>query len=255
MAKGSNRPQKTAMIIAQRIVSTIAAQNLGPGAILPSERIMLEEYGVGRATLREALRFLEFQGVVAMKPGPGGGPVVQQPDASTLSISLALLLQFSSAPYRAIAEARSALEPMIAYLAAQRIDDDTILQLDQSVSAMGANMSDRSAFLAENQRFHDLIAWSSGNALFGYLLDSILGILDGTVLGIDYPPHRRLAILAAHETVLKAIQARDPVAAQEAMAAHIEAYMTYAERRYPDVLDQVITLDQLPPPSYVRRPG
>jgi GntR family transcriptional regulator, transcriptional repressor for pyruvate dehydrogenase complex len=72
VAKGNNRPQKTAMIIAQRIVSTISAENLGPGTILPSERVMLEEYAVGRATLHEALRFPEFQGVAAMKSGPGG---------------------------------------------------------------------------------------------------------------------------------------------------------------------------------------
>ena len=130
-----DRPQKTAMIIAQRIVSEITAEGLGPGSMLPSERVMLENYGVGRGTLREALRFLEFQGVVAMKPGPGGGPVDRQPDASYLGNTIVLLLQFSATPFRAIAEARVALEPMIAYLAAQHITDEALERLARSIAS------------------------------------------------------------------------------------------------------------------------
>lgn len=240
-----DRPQKTAMIVAQRIVSEITADGLGPGSMLPSERVMLEEYSVGRGTLREALRFLEFQGVVAMKPGPGGGPVVRQPDASHLGNTIVLLLQFSAAPFRTIAEARVALEPMIAYLAAQHITDEALEQLARSVEIMQANLENRTVFLEENERFHDVIAWSSNNALFGYLVDSMLGILDGTVLGIDYPPHRRKAIVVAHQQILGTLQARDPEAAQESMRSHIQAYVNYAEKKYPDILDQTISWDQI----------
>jgi GntR family transcriptional regulator, transcriptional repressor for pyruvate dehydrogenase complex len=240
-----DRPQKTAMIIAQRIVSEITADGLVPGSMLPPERVMLEDYGVGRGTLREALRFLEFQGVVAMKPGPGGGPVVRQPDASYLGNTLVLLLQFSAAPFRAIAEARVAVEPMIAYLAAHHITDEALERLARSVEIMQANLVNRTVFLKENERFHDVIAWSSNNALFGYLVDSMLGILDGTVLGIDYPLHRRKAIVLAHQQILATLQARDPEAAEESMRAHIQAYVKYAEKKYPDILDQKISWDQI----------
>ena len=239
-----DRPQKTAMLVAQRIVSEIAADGLGPGSMLPSERVMLEKYSVGRGTLREALRFLEFQGVVAMKPGPGGGPVVRQPDASHLGNTIVLLLQFSATPFRAIAEARVALEPMIAYLAAQHITDDALEQLRQSIEIMQANLENRTVFLEENKRFHDVIAWSSDNALFGYLVDSMLGILDGTVLGIDYPPHRRKAIVVAHQQILGTLQLKDPDAAEDSMRSHIREYVKYAEKKYPDILDQTISWDQ-----------
>ena len=73
MPGASGRPAKTAMIIAQRIVADIARDSLAPGASLPPERMMMETYEVGRGTLREALRFLEFQGVITLKPGPRGG--------------------------------------------------------------------------------------------------------------------------------------------------------------------------------------
>jgi GntR family transcriptional regulator, transcriptional repressor for pyruvate dehydrogenase complex len=241
----TGRPQKTAMIVAQRIVNEIQMNKLGAGAKLPSERVMLEEYAVGRGTLREALRFLEFQGVVVMKPGPGGGPVVRRPDASHLGSTLVLLLQFSAAPFRVIAEARAAVEPMIAYLAAQRITDEDLERLARSVEVMQGNIDDRAIFIEENKQFHDIIAWSSDNALFGYLVDSILGILDGTLLGIDYPPYRRKAVVAAHRNILGALDARDPEAAEQSMAKHIEAYIKYAEKKYPDILDQAISWDQV----------
>src|ERR1700722_11236006 len=217
----TGRPQKTAMIVAQRIVNEIQVNKLGAGAKLPSE------------------------GVMVMKPGPGGGPVVRRPDASHLGSTLVLLLQFSAAPFRVIAEARAAVEPMIAYLAAQRITDEDLGRLARSVEVMQCNIDDRAIFIEENKQFHDIIAWSSDNALFGYLVDSILGILDGTLLGIDYPPHRRKAVVAAHRNILGALDARDPAAAEQSMAKHIEAYIKYAEKKYPDILDQAISWDQV----------
>ena len=49
----------------------IRAEKLQPGSLLPSEAVMLKEYGVGRASLREALRVLEVNGLITVKPGPG----------------------------------------------------------------------------------------------------------------------------------------------------------------------------------------
>ena len=73
----SSRPQKTALIVAKRVVEDIYKSGQSAGDRLPPERVMLEHYGVGRGTLREALRFLELQGVLTLKPGPGGGPVIE----------------------------------------------------------------------------------------------------------------------------------------------------------------------------------
>src|ERR1700761_327644 len=87
------RPQKTAILLAQRIVGEITDQNLAPGTLLLPEREMLQRYGVARGTLREALRFLEIQGVLTIKPGPSGGPTVNTPDPRSLASAIALLLQ------------------------------------------------------------------------------------------------------------------------------------------------------------------
>ena len=235
MASGSRAP-KTAMIVARRIVRDIDRMSLRPGDKLPSERGMLEEYQVGRGTLRESLRFLELQGIISLKPGPGGGPIVEQPEAANMATLIMLLLQFAGAPYRVVAEARATLEPLLAELAAERITPDALAELSAMVSAMAEDLANRETFQERNKRFHRIIAGASGNALFGYLVEALAGILDGTPLGADYPADRRQAILTAHQAILDSLQNRDPAAARAAMAAHCAECVRYAEQEYPEVL-------------------
>ncbi|WP_219924248.1 FadR/GntR family transcriptional regulator [Nocardioides campestrisoli] len=235
---------KTAMLVAQRIVADINERGNMVGDRLPPERLMLEKYDVGRGTLRESLRFLELQGVITLKPGPGGGPVVVQPDASSLATSLTLLLQFSNAPFRTIAEARLGLEPMMSQLCAERISDEDLAALKDSVETMNDNLGNQTVFLEENKRFHDVIAHGSGNAMFGYLVDALLGILDGSAIGIDYPEYRREAVHDAHHQIYQAIAAKDPAAAAASMHEHIQQYVRYAEKKFPEVLNAPIVWGQ-----------
>jgi len=237
------RPQKVAIIVAQRIMRDVGRKGYVPGDLLPPERVMLEEYEIGRGTLREALRLLEFQGVIALKPGPKGGPVLLNPDASHLASNLLLLMQLQGAPFRTVVEVRSTLEPMTSRLAAARMDDDSLLRLGKTIDDMRDNLEDEVVFLDANKDFHDIIAWSSGNPLLAYFVESLLGIMDGTVIGIDYPTFRREAILKAHEEIYAAMSSHDADEAQARMQDHIDAYVRYAERKYPDVLNRAIQWD------------
>lgn len=233
------------MLVAQRIVRDVMRSGMSPGELLPPERVMLEKYETGRGTLREALRLLEFQGVISLKPGPGGGPLLMSPAAANLGSTLMLLMQLNKAPYRVIVEVRNAVEPMISQLAATQITDEKLAELAETIDTMRADLNDRDLFLDANKRFHDIIAWSSGNVLFAYLVDSLLGILDGTLIGIDYPSHRRSAIVKAHEEIYVALAKHDPVASEERMREHIDAYTRYAQKKFPHVLSQTITWDRM----------
>jgi GntR family transcriptional regulator, transcriptional repressor for pyruvate dehydrogenase complex len=237
-----NRPRKTALLIAQRIVRDIDQNNLRPGDRLPPERVMTQTYEAGRGTLRESLRFLELEGVLSFKPGPGGGPVIEAPSAANLATTLTLLMQFGQATYRVVAEARQAFEPLMAQLAAERIEAKDLGELEQTLIDMETDIGDLDAYLFNNRRFHEIIAWASGNSLFGFLVDVMVGAMDisGAAQGIEYPVRRRNAVLVAHRRIYETIRAGDSEQAAEAMCRHVAEYVTYAERKFPAALDKLI---------------
>jgi GntR family transcriptional regulator, transcriptional repressor for pyruvate dehydrogenase complex len=232
------KPQKTAMLLAQRIVSEITDRGLAPGTMLPSEHEMLTEYGVARGTLREALRYLESQGILTIKPGPRGGPVVTAPDPRYFASTIALLLQVTDAPYRTVVEARQIVEPALAARAAEAAGAAEVAELEASLERMEASLDDLDAFLEENRAFHDLIADISGNQLFEHLLASLGWITDGTALGVDYPKRSRTQVLEVHRGIVAAIREGDGPLAETRMREHIGAYVAYLQRNYAAVLDQ-----------------
>jgi DNA-binding FadR family transcriptional regulator len=234
-------PPKRASVIAQRIVKEIKDRKLPPGSHLPPERDMLDTYNVGRNTLREALRVLELQGVLTIRPGPGGGPVISSPDSRHLASTLALLMQFADTPFRAVIETRQLMEPLTARLCAQRGDRDVLTDLRASVERMGESLDDRSAFLDENRSFHGLVAWGSENPLFGYCINSLHWITDGTVLGVDYPRRFRKLVWQAHHAVCVAIESGDGDKAEAAMRKHMDDTLSYFERHYQRQMDEVLS--------------
>lgn len=236
-------PPKRASLIAQSIVEDIRRRNLPPGSQLPPERDMLLTYNVGRNTLREALRVLELQGVLKIRPGPGGGPVVTSPDSRHLASTLALLMQFADTPFRTVIETRQLLEPITARLCAERADPQVLSDLRSSVDQMALVLDDREAFLDENRRFHGMIAWGSENALFGYCINSLHWITDGTVLGADYPRRFRKMVWHAHDEVCRAIESGVGSSAEAAMRKHMDDTLIYFEKNFQHLLDAVLSWD------------
>jgi DNA-binding FadR family transcriptional regulator len=239
------KPKKTAMLLAQRIVDEIADSGLPAGTPLLAERDMLEHYGVARGTLREALRFLEMHGVIEIRTGPGGGPVVGAPGSRHLASIIAMLLQLEHAPFGAVLEARLTLEPPMAAYAAARISDAELERLGASVRAMREDIEDLGAFLRQNEVFHEIIATSSGNQVFALIISSLNWIIDGTPLGVDYPIEVRRSICAEHQRIYVALRDRSPARASAAMAVHIGDFATYLERHYPRVLRAPLRWDQV----------
>jgi DNA-binding FadR family transcriptional regulator len=233
------------MLLAQRIVSEISDRHLSPGTPLPAERSMLETYGVARGTLREALRFLEIQGVITMKTGPGGGPTVGEPSSRNFASTIAMVLQLENAAFREVVEARVVLEPPMAAQAAVRITDDELELLHQSVRDMRDHLDDLDFFLHENENFHDLIGKASRNGFFALIISSLNWIIDGSPLGVDYPVETRRAVLTEHQRIYRAIADRDPARAAAAMSVHIRDYAAYLERYYPQLLDARLRWEQV----------
>ncbi len=248
MARQDREPRRpsTALLLAQRIVRDSARQGLHVGDVLPTEHDMTEHYRTGRSSVREALRLLELEGVVAFRHGPRSGPILVEPNAGHLADTLAMLMQLSNSPFRSVVEVRSAVEPMIARLAAARLDDGALAALRANVGLMrGPSFADGS-FWENDKRFHRLVATASGNPLLALVVDSLLGIMDGAAVGTGYPENRRQEILDAHIAILDALEGRDPAAASERMLEHIRGYERYAESSFPELLIETVTWEPRP---------
>jgi DNA-binding FadR family transcriptional regulator len=219
------RPLKQAEIVAREITAEIIERKLPEGTKLPNEREMLESYKVGRSTLREALRLLESRGVLTIRSGRDGGPIVRGPKPSDLGETLTLLMQFQDVPHHEVFAARQALEPRLARMAAQNMDDDTLAAMAESNERMAANLDDRDAFREENFRFHELVAAAAGSPVLELFISALESVADGLAFGVvaaDFTHEHRAVALEAHRRLLKTFTDRDADAAEEAMRTHLE---------------------------------
>lgn len=116
------RPLKAAEVVARDVVRTVRAKGLRPGDGLPPEAEMLKLYGVGRESLREGLRLLEVQGMLSIRRGPGGGPLVGTVDSANLGRMEALYFHLAGASYDELFDAWIFAESTLARMAAANSD-------------------------------------------------------------------------------------------------------------------------------------
>lgn len=241
------RARKAAVAVAQSIVDRITDRGHAPGTKLPTEKEMVAQYGVGRGTLRESLRFLELTGIIEMKAGPSGGPIVAAPDGYDLAGILGLFLQLQPTTFGTIVEAREFLEPAIARMAASNASPEDVVEIRESLARMEADLADEDTFLVENDRFHDAVSQAAGNPLFTLLISSLHQITDGMPLGITYPPARREAVLKAHRGIFDAIADHDADGAGEAMHKHMLEFRRYVQKVYPSVFERHLRWSDIAP--------
>jgi DNA-binding FadR family transcriptional regulator len=201
---------------------------------------MVEQFGVGRATLREALRLLESDGFLRIRMGPNGGPEVHRPATDTVTRILLVYLITSGATLRDVYTARAAIDPEAARLAATNAGEYDVERLMDSVARIRASVNEEGEFLHENATFHRILAESCGNPILTAVSLAMLDIVDGHEAGVRYGPRARHSVAGLHQAISDAICARDPEAAERAGAEHIEVALRYFESRYPSSLDQIL---------------
>lgn len=229
----TRRSRKRSELIASDLADYIIEHDLPAGARLPTEREMVETLGAGRATVREALRLLESNGVITMRAGRFGGPIVRRPGAEDLSNAIALILRFERTPLTDIIATREAIEPIAARLAAQRATPEHVAELRGTIEAMLANLGSQTVFLRENQRFHITVAQASGNVVLRVIVDALKGLLDGQwIESSTYSERRRRNVALAHQRVADAIEAGDADAAEAAMQDHLGEAAVFWRKHY-----------------------
>lgn len=235
---------KLALSLAHDIVRDIEAGARVAGDKLPSENEMLARYEVARATLREALRFLELQGVIHLQLGRGGGPVVARPQTGDFANSLSLILHFMEADLRGLLELREAIAPDVAAYAAQRATTGDLSALANCLKELEYNEAG-SQFEELNRRFHDLLGWASGNPLFGLLTSSMHLLTREFSRSLGYSAQERAVQLRFLRRVLEAVRTGDAQAARLAMARLVSGSANYLAERSPDLVSQKVRWGQI----------
>ena len=225
--------QRAAIRIARKLVNEIRRRRLRPGTKLDAEHRMVEDLGVARATVREALRFLELQGALRIKAGPGGGPVVSVPGADHLASVLSLHLQFAEASFRSVVDARSSIYPVLAAEAAENATREDVSMLQQSIARMHAGVQDAELFTHEARRFMSLVATASRNRVLALLVDALHRMSEG--IG-EWEERQRRSALRSYERVVEAIDRGEPDVARSVMAESMAAAVRHWERTAPDQL-------------------
>jgi DNA-binding FadR family transcriptional regulator len=226
---------KMSEIVARHLANYIIDNNLPVGAMLPIEKVMLDNLGVGRSTLREALRLLEAQGLLTIRYGPKGGPVVSDGVNEYLGNVLALALRKESATLKDILDARQAIESFLAERAASQISPEELDELKDSIELTKAALDDSSIFLAQNMRFHKGIARSARSPVLFLVFESINAVSTVPSAGLVWGRDWRSQGTKMHEHILKALAARDPIRAAQLMRDHRSAASAYLKRHYPEL--------------------
>jgi DNA-binding FadR family transcriptional regulator len=215
--------QKRAEIVAELMRDHIERSGWPVGQVLGSESELIDQFGVSRAILREAIRILEHHGAVTTKRGPRGGILVSAPDSAAIVRSAELFLEYEGVTASNLSETRSVIEVAAARLAAERRTPDLVSRLLAELEREGVSGDAAMSF----GTLHHTIAECTGNRLLALFVD---------VMGELVPPHLKpewrtpraqselsTEVHKAHERLVSAIAAGDPDQAGRRMNRHMVA--------------------------------
>jgi DNA-binding FadR family transcriptional regulator len=241
IAPGVPRPVwKTSEVVAFAVARDIVEHGLQSGDRLPLEAEMVEQYGVSRESLREALRLLEAQGIVSIRRGPGGGPVVGTASSMNLARTMTLYFQLAGATYEELLEAWRMLEPLAADLAARNPDRELVARTLTPHVGHFDDHGDVAAYQAHSNGLHFSVIDLADNQVLALVVGAIGDIIrTHVILRID-PFELRQLIDDDHAAVAAAVIAGDPVGAREAMLAHIDGLAPIYRSHWDGDVDEII---------------
>ena len=234
------RQEKVAEQVAREILRDVRRQGLPPGATLPPESVMVERFDVGRGSLREALRILEVNGLVTMKTGPGGGPVVAESNPVSFGQMWTLHLQSIGATYRELLDARVEYESLLARRAAERVTPDMRATLRSALEEATGLLDDDQQYASAAGGFHTAVCLTGDNSVMALAANAIQSVWSQRVTSVLFAPADRPRILEQHLGITRAIERGQARQAEKLMREHMEEYREYCEKRYPARLDDVV---------------
>lgn len=238
-------------VVLESIEADLLSGRLAPGDHLPAERALAADLGVGRSSVREALRVLEVLGLIrtAAGSGPSAGAIIVALPGGGMSALMRLQVAAQGFPVADVVKTRLILEAaVVAELAeaselarASELAGDTrpagasahpdLTGSAQLLDAMEAPDLTEAEFLALDTQFHLSLATASGNqvitATMAGLRSAIEGYAQAGALGLASWAETSARLRGEHRGILAAIDSAEPDLARARVVAHIEGY--YAE--------------------------
>ncbi len=222
--------------VLERLLERLRSGEFQPGDQLPSERELMQFYGVGRPAVREALQALERDGIVTITHGerarvalPSAERVIEQIAQSTRH-----LLRVEPDNLGHLKDARLFLETGLATRAAERATPEAVARLEERFAAHEAARQQADAFLPRDMEFHREIAAMAGNPIFPALIEAMFGWLGSYYTKLVRLEGAEDLTIAEHRRILDAIATGDGDAAAAAMRDHITRanalYRQYEEK-------------------------
>jgi DNA-binding FadR family transcriptional regulator len=209
--------------VVDRLMERIRSGAIPPNAQLPSERELMEQYGVGRPAVREALQSLERSGIVEIMHGERARVIVPTPESllSQIAGGAMHLLRTQPGTLDHLREVRLFLETGTARMAAERATEEDIARLRLAIAQHRASMVDLAKFIELDMAFHREIAGISGNPIFPSIVEAMFRWASNYFQSMVRAPGAEALTIAEHERIVDAIAAHDPAGAASAMHAHL----------------------------------
>ena len=232
-ADGQIHLPRLADVVADHIRERIITGELSEGDRLPRFELLLAEFGVSAPSMREALRILESEGLIAVQRGNLGGAIVHLPTHETAAYTLALVLRSQGTQIEDLRRALTLCERVCATLCAQRPDRNktVVRELRKCNAAARKVVDDESEFGMQMAVFHASLVRLCGNETFTLVIGALESIFLVHLGGNTGPPSQRahkstresrLADLAVHEEITDLIKAGDETGVSKLMIEHVD---------------------------------
>ena len=211
MFQTASKTHKISDQIIEQIRNAILSGRFKPGDKVASEKELMSEFGVSKATLREALRVLEGMGLVEIKKGIAGGVFIAEVDMKTTIHGIINFLHFKTVSIRDITMIRYLLEPPVAQIAASRIQPEDIVKLESMIVEHPAVPD---TIVSREIGFHRYLARMTENPILILVMDFIDNILDDIKFQLDPGAEFYHKVAKAHQAILECLRQKDGVGAR-----------------------------------------
>lgn len=223
------QPARAWRTVLEHIERDLLDGRLGPGDRLPSERDLSADLGVGRSSVREALRVLEVMGLIrtATGSGPQSGAIVIATPTGGMSTLLRLQVAAQGFPLDDVVRTRLVIEDAVVGTLAERSQRD-LGEARRVLTAMDAAHLTATEFLALDAQLHLALAESSGNTVIAAMMAGLRTAIESYVLAgsasIEDWDSMADRLRAEHHAIIDAIDEGDASSARGLVHAHITGY-------------------------------